>query len=72
MDNNGNVIFFMRGSYRSVETQRLAHYPSFLFMFDAEGNLVEDTGIMELTDLWDYRNQLREFKEINGWSFYYR
>ena len=73
MDKNGNVIFFMRGRrHDREETPVWVYYPAFLFMFDADGNLIEDTGIMELTDLWDYRDQLREFKEVNGWSFYYR
>ena len=72
MDKNGNVIFFMRGSHRDSTTHVWTHYPAFLFMFNADGNLIENTGAMELTDLWDYREQLREFKEINGWSFSYR
>jgi len=61
-DQNGNVLFLIR----DVRT--------FLFMFDSDGNLIEETGIMELSDenLWDYRDQLREFKEANGWAFYYR
>jgi len=63
MDSTGNVIIFQRTS----RDRR-----GFLFMFDGDGNLIEETGIMELTDLWDYRDQLREFKEANGWSFYYR
>ena len=67
---NGNVIFFMRGSRREDGVR--IRYPAFLIMFDADGNLIEGTGAMELTDLWDYREQLREFKEINGWSFSYR
>ena len=72
MDKNGNILFFMRGRYRDREAQVWVYYPAFLFMFDANGNLIEDTGVMELTDLWDYRDQLREFKEANEWSFYYR
>ena len=69
MDKDGNIIFFMRG--RQPENRRL-YTPSVLFMFDADGNLIEGTGVMELIDLWDYRDQLREFKEANGWAFYYR
>jgi len=61
-DKNGNVLYLIRGA------------GTFLFMFDSDGNLIEETGIMELSDenLWDYRDQLREFKEANGWAFYYR
>jgi len=62
MDRYGNVLYFMR-SWAGR---------SFLVMFDRDGNLIEDTGVMELYDPWDYRDQLREFKEANGWSFYYR
>jgi len=61
MDKNGNVIYFMRGwGGRGV-----------LLMFDGDGNWIRDTA-MELYDLWDYRDQLREFKEAHGWSFTYR
>ena len=70
MDKNGNIIFFIQG--RRFEPRVTIRYPTFLFMFDADGNLIEGTGVMELIDLWDYCDQLREFKEANGWSFYYR
>jgi len=52
MDSNGSVIYFMAGQ----RTDR-----GFLSMFDSDGNLIENTGIMELYDLWNYRDQLREF-----------
>jgi len=75
-DKNGNVIYFMREFYSRREGEEVIRYlaRSFLFMFDSDGNLIEETGIMELPDenLWDYRDQLREFKEANGWAFYYR
>ncbi|MCL2828537.1 MAG: hypothetical protein FWD99_07375, partial [Oscillospiraceae bacterium] len=62
IDQDGRVLFLLRDAR------------TFLLMFDSDGNLIEDTGIMELSDenLWDYRDQLREFKETNGWAFYYR
>jgi len=74
MDKNGNVIFFMRGSVRDSETNTMTRYPAFLFMFDNDGNLIEETGVMALPDenLWDYRELLIEFKAANGWSFSYR
>jgi len=72
-DRNGNVIYFMREFYRGIEIEGTHYFArSFLFMFDSDGNWIEDTGVMELYDLWDYRDQLREFKEANGWAFYYR
>ena len=49
MDKNGNVIFFVRGSRRDNATW--IFYPAVLLMFDADGNLIENTGAMELTDL---------------------
>ena len=66
---NENVIIFMRSHRR--EEGRSIFYPAFIFMFDGYGNLIEDTGVLELTDMWNYREQLREFKEVNGWSFYF-
>jgi len=71
MDRNGNVIYFIRGGVYDAGTQEWTFYPAFLFMFDRRGNLIEGA-VMELTDLWDYRDQLQEFKELNGWSFSYR
>jgi len=59
-DQDGNVLFLIS----AVRT--------FLLMFDSDGTLIEETGIMELYDLWNYRDQLREFKEANGWAFYYQ
>ena len=72
MDRDGNVIFFMRERSYDSSTQIMSFYPAFLFMFDSGGELIADTGTMELTDLWNYRDQLREFKEANEWNFYYR
>ena len=69
MDINGNIIFFARGRRRDNATW--IFYPAVLLMFDADGNFIKETGAMELTDLRDYRDQLREFKEANNWSFYY-
>ena len=66
MDKNGNIIFFMRGLHHRG-SERIRH-PAFLVMFNVEGGR---TGHMRLTDLWDYREQLREFKEAHGWSFYH-
>jgi len=61
MDKNENVIYFMRGWDGR----------GFLLMFDSDGDFIEGA-VMELYDLWDYRDQLREFKEAHGWSFTYR
>ena len=72
MDKNGNVIYFIMGSSFDSDTQEWTFYRAFLFMFDANGELIEGTGTMELFDLWDYRDELIAFKEANGWSFYYR
>ena len=72
MDRNGNVIFIMRGGSFNSRASEWTFYSSFLFMFDRDGNLIEGTGVKELTDLWDYREELLEFKKANGWSFSYR
>ena len=72
MDRNGNIIYFIRDASVDRDTQEWTFYSSFLFMFDRDGNLIEGTGVKELTDLWDYREELLEFKRANGWSFSYR
>ena len=61
MDRNENVIYFMGDGSRV----------GFLLMFDRNGDLIEGA-VMRLVNLWDYRDQLREFKEANGWGFYYQ
>ena len=71
MDSNGNVIHFIYGRRFDRETQASLFFPASLFMFDRNGSLIEGA-VMELYDLWDYRDQLREFKELNGWAFTYR
>jgi len=60
-DRNGNVIYFLRPWGGRA----------FLFMFDGNGDFIEGA-VMEMHDLWDYRDQLREFKKLNGWAFAYR
>ena len=50
-DSDENVIFFMRARSQSTTAQGDNFYPAFLFMFGSGGELIADTGIMELTDL---------------------
>ena len=69
MDKNGNLLYFMRGKKPDSKNGDYFFTQSYLFMFDNDGKLVRDTGIMELTDLWNYRAQLKSFKEANNWSF---
>jgi len=74
MDSNGNVIHFVRGERFDWGTERMIYFPPSLFLFDRNGNWIEETGFMELepSELWDYRERLLEFKEANGWSFYHQ
>ena len=71
-DKNGKTLYLFLG-YRFDARAGIEYFtPPVLAMFDKDGNLIENTGLKEITDIWDYRDELREFKESNNWSFYYR
>jgi len=71
-DKNGKTLYLLAGFTSDAKAGIRFFTPPVLAMFDKDGNLIEDTGLKEITDIWDYRDELREFKESNNWSFYYR
>lgn len=68
-DKNGKLLYYMRGNRYNDEKDDYEFTKSYLVMLDKNGNLIEETGIEELKDLWNYREQLKKFKESNNWSF---
>jgi len=41
---------------------------SYVVMFNKDGTFDPDTGIMEIIDVWNYQDDLKAFKELNGWN----
>ena len=51
--------------YVSDEPKTMKYYVVF---FNANGTVKGDDAIMEIKDIWDYRDQLIAFKEVNHWN----
>lgn len=69
-DKNGKTIYFMRSFERDEKAGRYSATDSYLIMFDADKRVNKTTGIAEIHDLWNYQQELENFKEANDWSFY--
>jgi len=68
-DADGKSIYYIRGRLYVSGAKSFVFTGSYLFMFDKDGTLIDKTGTEEVTDFWNYHDQLRRFKEINGWRF---
>jgi hypothetical protein len=69
---NNFTVFFVRDNYsRSMYVgmgwRNLSRRYDVLF-FQPDGSYDEKTGVMELTDLNNYQDDLRAFKERNNWN----
>ena len=60
----GHIIWYMEGFANKEDTQRKCY----VFLFNADGELKSDEALMEINDIWDYRDQMIAFKEVNGWN----
>ena len=69
-DKKGKTIYFMTQHSYDSKTDMDYWGKSYLVMFDSSGEVIDDTGTQEIQDRWNYLNDLKEFKEANGWSFY--
>ena len=59
-------IYFMRVFEETIEGSEENDYTdSYVFMFDDNDNIV---GHQKIDDIWNYNEQLAEFKERNGWN----
>jgi len=56
-------IYFFRGLDENDEYTK-----SYVVMFNKDGSFDSKNGIMEITDLWNYQDDLKAFKERNGWD----
>ncbi|HAN21305.1 MAG: hypothetical protein A2Y15_07315 [Clostridiales bacterium GWF2_36_10] len=66
-DENDNSIYFVRGFDKNYNLTK-----SYIIFFDSKGNFNEVNGIEEVTDIWNYTQQLSDFKEKNGWKKTYK
>ncbi len=62
-DNYDRHIYVFRGLNQNNEYTK-----TYVVMFNGDGSYDKDVGIMELTDLWNYQDDLKDFKERNGWN----
>jgi hypothetical protein len=56
-------IFFFR-----VVNEDEIYTKSYVVMFNKDGSFDPDQGIMEIIDVWDYQDDLKAFKDKNGWN----
>jgi hypothetical protein len=71
-DKNGLSLYYMVGVKYDYTAKVFIYDPSYLVMFDKDGNDIPGTGMMKLDGLQmnDYLEGLNAFKFANGWAFY--
>ena len=52
--------------FRSIEGN--VYTKSFVIIFNKDGSYDIDKGVMEITDVWNYQDELKVFKERNNWN----
>lgn len=62
-DEYGRQIYFVRNR---DENKKLKN--AYVMMFFSDGTFNEDTYITEITDIWNYQDELADFKSINNWN----
>ena len=62
-DEYNRHIFFFRGLDVSD-----AYTKSYVVLFNKDGSYDDINGIMEIADVWHYQDDLKAFKERNGWN----
>ena len=63
-DSFGNIIWFMKGHGKEDVSKEL-YYVLYL---KSDGTLKSNEAIMEINDIWDYRDQMIAFKAANHWN----
>ena len=69
MNDDGNSLYLIATDSDLSEDGEKCY----LFMFDKRGDVISETGILELPkeSYADYQQVLYDFKVANGWDFYY-
>lgn len=69
-DKNGKSIYFMHGA-KPDKTKQIDVYTTkaYIIMFNEDGTVDPKIGIEEVNDIFDYKEQLKEFKIANNWAF---
>jgi len=62
-DSYNRHIYFFRGI-----TEDDVYTRSFVVIFNKDGTFDPDVGVMEIQDVWNYQDDLKAFKERNGWN----
>jgi len=62
-DNYDRHIYF----FRCTEEDKV-YTKSYAVIFNSDGSFDTSHGIMEITDFWHYQDDLKAFKERNGWN----
>ena len=63
-DDYARHIYF----FRVIKDEDESYLKSYVVMFNKDGSFDEVNGIMEITNLWNYQDDLKAFKDRNGWN----
>jgi hypothetical protein len=61
-DNYGRSIYWGKGNFKGDYARVI------LMMLNPDGTYDPETGVIELTNLFTYQDELLRFKERNGWN----
>ena len=67
-DSYGRSIYVTLGKRAEHNQSMVTKYRYMLLLFDPDGSYDESRCIMELTDLYNYQDDLKAFKERNDWN----
>ena len=62
-DSFGNSIWVTKGTGKDDGQEKI-----YVALLNTDGKLKSDNAIMEIINIWDYRDQMIAFKEVNGWN----
>jgi len=65
-DSDGRMMYSAYGEGRGSTSTNFDVYLALIF--NTDGTYNEETCIMELTDLYNYQDELKAFKELNNWN----
>jgi hypothetical protein len=67
-DADNRHIYFFRIIKKAEQSEDSEYQESYVVLFNEDGSFDPEDGIMEIKDVWHYQDDLKAFKERNGWN----
>lgn len=64
-DTNGKTLWYI-DNFEYINGEAIQE--NYVALFEEDGELFNQASIMKIKDIWNYSEQLAEFKERNGWN----